>query len=102
MNASIVLVLMISFMLPLRYEARSYLWMPCTPCRTMEECDLEPPTPCVWGEARDECGKRICTKGPGERCGGKHNILGKCGEGMMCKSDEKCHGCSLVTLECYN
>lgn len=87
-------------MLPLNYEVYGYFLRPCQVCD--DDCDAELPQPCIWGEARDECGRRICTKGPGERCGGKFNILGKCGEGMMCKSDERCHGCSVQTLECFN
>ncbi|XP_074034364.1 uncharacterized protein isoform X2 [Leptinotarsa decemlineata] len=77
------------------------LWI-CKPCENQAECDSQPKEYCVWGEVRDACNRRACAKGPGERCGGSLNILGQCGEGMMCKSDEKCHGCSLQTMQCYN
>ncbi|CAG9764829.1 unnamed protein product [Ceutorhynchus assimilis] len=46
--------------------------------------------------------KKHWETGPGERCGGSLSVLGVCGEGMMCKSDEKCHGCSMQTMECFN
>ncbi|GJQ66473.1 hypothetical protein Trydic_g4470 [Trypoxylus dichotomus] len=65
----------------------------CTPCMSLEECNQEPNEVCVWGESRDKCGRRECAKGPGERCGGPMSVYGNCGEGLMCKSDERCHGC---------
>ncbi|XP_018568084.1 neuroparsin-A-like [Anoplophora glabripennis] len=74
----------------------------CRPCDSQAECDEDPPEYCVWGEVRDACNRRMCAKGPGERCGGTLNILGQCGEGLMCKSDEICHGCSIQTMKCYN
>ncbi|KAF2898685.1 hypothetical protein ILUMI_07486 [Ignelater luminosus] len=73
----------------------------CTPCFTEEECDKEPEHFCMWGVARDSCNKKVCAKGPGERCGGPLGVLGQCGAGMMCYSDEICHGCSSKTFECY-
>ncbi|CAG9854474.1 unnamed protein product [Phyllotreta striolata] len=76
------------------------IWI-CKPCADEEECNAPPLNRCVWGETRDACNRRICAKGPGERCGGSLNVLGQCGEGMMCKSDELCYGCSFQTLECY-
>lgn len=39
-------------------------------------------------------------KGPDERCGGPMNVLGECGEGLRCHSDERCHGCSIDTMLC--
>ncbi|KAK9704023.1 Neuroparsin [Popillia japonica] len=66
----------------------------CTPCRSLEECNQEPNEVCVWGESRDNCGRRECAKGPGQRCGGPINVYGNCAENLMCKSDERCHGCT--------
>lgn len=43
----------------------------------------------------------ILFQGPGERCGGPRGILGECGEGLMCKDEERCGGCSSVTMECH-
>ncbi|XP_054284226.1 keratin-associated protein 5-2-like [Macrosteles quadrilineatus] len=50
------------------------------------------PDDCVYGTHKDFCGKLVCAKGPGMRCGGPSDILGKCGEGMQCKC-ERCTGC---------
>ncbi|XP_019870400.1 neuroparsin-A [Aethina tumida] len=73
---------------------------PCRPC--INDCDDNPPDECPWGESRDDCGRRVCSKGPGERCGGYSNAFGSCGEGLTCRPyDEKCHGCSLITLDCF-
>ncbi|CAH1405739.1 unnamed protein product [Nezara viridula] len=65
------------------------------PCRG-EECDLIPEG-CLYGTVRDACGRLVCAAGPGERCGGRENHLGKCGEGMTCKCG-KCRGCSIARL----
>ncbi|CAH1126614.1 unnamed protein product [Ceutorhynchus assimilis] len=102
MNASVLILIAVAI-LTLSYNVHSMAitepWI-CTPCSSQEECDRNPPNLCVWGEARDACNRRICAKGPDERCGGTYNVLGICGEGMMCKSDERCHGCSIQTMEC--
>ena len=37
---------------------------------------------CTYGWEVDACGNQICTKGPGEVCGGKGQRYGVCGEGM--------------------
>ena len=36
---------------------------------------------CTYGWEVDACGNQICTKGPGEVCGGKNQRYGVCGEG---------------------
>uniref|UniRef100_A0A0A9YFR1 Neuroparsin-A n=1 Tax=Lygus hesperus TaxID=30085 RepID=A0A0A9YFR1_LYGHE len=66
---------------------------PCRPC-VGDECDLEPED-CKYGTARDPCNRLICAAGPGERCGGRDNHIGKCGEGMNCRCGT-CRGCSTV------
>ncbi|XP_050296574.1 neuroparsin-A-like [Anthonomus grandis grandis] len=103
MNASSTLLVLIAAAAlchtTVRCMAITESWI-CTPCASQEECDRNPPNLCIWGEARDACNRRICAKGPDERCGGSFNVLGVCGEGMMCKPDERCHGCSIQTMEC--
>lgn len=60
---------------------------------------LTVPDDCQFGLVRDFCGRTVCAKGPGDRCGGPSNIHGKCGEGMHCKC-ERCIGCSLHSFTC--
>ncbi|KAJ1529687.1 hypothetical protein ONE63_006442 [Megalurothrips usitatus] len=60
---------------------------------------LPEPEDCIYGLTRDHCGRLICAKGPGERCGGSFNGLGRCGEGMHCKCN-RCVGCSTMTFTC--
>ncbi|GLH00335.1 Neuroparsin-A [Gryllus bimaculatus] len=69
----------------------------CPPCEG-GSCDVDP-ADCRHGVVRDHCGRQVCAKGPGQRCGGKGDLLGRCGEGMHCKCN-RCAGCSLATLEC--
>lgn len=38
------------------------MFLPCRPCLTAEECDLPPTSFCVWGENRDYCKRRVCSK----------------------------------------
>uniref|UniRef100_A0A1Y1N1P0 Neuroparsin-A n=1 Tax=Photinus pyralis TaxID=7054 RepID=A0A1Y1N1P0_PHOPY len=83
------------------YSSRTDARWVCNPCATEDECEREPIEFCMWGEARDSCNRRVCAKGPGERCGGPLGILGQCGDGMMCKKDERCHGCSTQTFQCH-
>ncbi|XP_028150363.1 neuroparsin-A-like [Diabrotica virgifera virgifera] len=99
----ILLILSVSVILFLCPQTTAAgLWV-CKPCKDEAECNADPEEVCVWGEARNACFRRVCAKGPGERCGGPLDILGQCGEGMMCsKKDERCHGCSLQTMQCYN
>ncbi|KAE8744047.1 Neuroparsin 1 [Frankliniella occidentalis] len=59
---------------------------------------LPEPEDCLYGLARDHCGRFVCAKGPGERCGGPMHLT--CGEGMYCKC-ERCIGCSLNTFTCF-
>ncbi|XP_066149698.1 neuroparsin-A-like [Euwallacea fornicatus] len=101
-SSVLLLTLAIAFLLTTRASAMaiSEKWV-CTPCIDIE-CDERPMNYCVYGEARDACGRRVCAKGPMERCGGSMNVLGVCGEGLMCKSDERCHGCLMATMECSN
>ena len=56
---------------------------------------------CKYGESVDECGKKQCMKGPGEFCGGVNNIYGICAPGMECSDCNRCRGCSLQTLKCF-
>ncbi|CAH0551869.1 unnamed protein product [Brassicogethes aeneus] len=99
----VTVIFTIAITLSVFQEVSLSVMRPCSPCLDREECEENPPDLCPWGESRDPCGRRVCSKGPGERCGGLMNALGECGEGLMCRSsDEKCHGCSLVTLDCFN
>merc|ERR1712080_455885 len=57
---------------------------------------------CEFGSYQDFCGNTVCKKGPSQVCGGKHNIYGRCGSGMMCSNCNRCQGCSLKTFQCWN
>jgi len=57
---------------------------------------------CTYGWEVDACGNQICTKGPGEVCGGKNQRYGVCGEGLVCSNCNRCQGCSLRTYECFD
>lgn len=63
-------------------------------CRPLPE-----PEDCPFGPTRDFCGRVVCAKGPGERCGGPSHVHGRCGEGTHCKCG-RCIGCSLLTFTC--
>ena len=65
------------------------------PAQKQEDLD------CKFGESKDECGKKQCMKGPGEFCGGVNNIYGVCAPGMECSDCNRCRGCSLKTLKCF-
>jgi len=69
----------------------------CKPC---PEEGCTPPEGCFYGVVKDRCQREMCAKGPGERCGGRWELLGACGEGMFC-SCGRCAGCSLKTFECF-
>ncbi|XP_014256240.1 neuroparsin-A-like [Cimex lectularius] len=86
--------LIIFSVLLMAWEA-SGLFSLCIPCNG-EECDVEP-TDCLDGVVKDACGRYVCGAGPGERCGGRANHLGKCGIGMTCKCG-KCIGCSTARI----
>jgi hypothetical protein len=45
---------------------------------------------CRFGWEVDACNNKVCTKGPGEVCGGKHMRYGICGEGLMCNNCNRC------------
>jgi hypothetical protein len=45
---------------------------------------------CEYGWEVDACNNKVCTKGPGEVCGGKHMRYGICGEGLMCNNCNRC------------
>ncbi|KAG8281141.1 hypothetical protein J6590_064611 [Homalodisca vitripennis] len=70
----------------------------CRLCKGMKCADVDP-VDCLHGITKDFCGRIVCAKGPGMRCGGHANIMGRCGEGMQCRC-ERCTGCSLHTLKC--
>ncbi|XP_056633154.1 neuroparsin-A-like [Diorhabda carinulata] len=103
MNSAITLMMLIISVIFLLHPdmCMGSVWV-CKPCKDKAECNAEPADVCIWGEVRNACDRRICAKGPGDRCGGPLDILGQCGEGMMCSTiDDRCHGCSLQTLQCY-
>ena len=56
---------------------------------------------CKYGMMADECGHEHCMKGPGEFCGGRNNIYGICASGLECSDCNRCRGCSVKTLKCF-
>ena len=56
---------------------------------------------CRYGVTKDDCGRKHCMKGPGEFCGGVNHIYGRCAPGMECSDCNRCRGCSLMTLKCF-
>merc|ERR1712127_188968 len=70
----------------------------CPDCTT-STC-LEPQK-CIYGIVNDYCGRDTCARGPSQRCGGKWNSHGKCGDGLIC-SCQRCTGCSIKTLQCFS
>ncbi|XP_065346981.1 venom protein 302-like [Cloeon dipterum] len=49
---------------------------------------LRAPSKCAYGKVKDACNCcDFCGNGPGEHCGGEFNILGMCGKGMECVSN---------------
>ena len=60
------------------------------------------PLDCKYGWEIDACGHKVCTKGPGALCGGKHRRYGICGEGLICSNCNRCQGCSSRTFECFD
>ncbi|CAG0885442.1 unnamed protein product [Cyprideis torosa] len=45
---------------------------------------------CPAGVTMDVCGCcPVCSKGPGEKCGGPWGILGKCGTGLTCSANQR-------------
>ena len=57
---------------------------------------------CKFGWEEDVCGNKVCAKGPGELCGGKHNRYGICSEGLICSNCGRCSGCSYKNFVCFN
>ncbi|XP_047115309.1 neuroparsin-A isoform X1 [Schistocerca piceifrons] len=57
-------------------------------------------TRCEYGEVQDFFGRKVCAKGPGDKCGGPYELHGKCGDGMDCRCGV-CSGCSMQSLECF-
>nr|XP_014291591.1 neuroparsin-A-like [Halyomorpha halys] len=76
--------------------ANTHNFYQCKPC-SGDDCNMQPEG-CKYGITRDPCGRLHCMSGPGERCGGRDNHLGKCGDGMTCKCG-KCRGCSIDMLK---
>ena len=56
---------------------------------------------CEFGVTVDDCGQKHCMKGPGEFCGGLNSIYGLCAPGLVCSDCNRCRGCSLRTLKCF-
>ncbi|XP_076041493.1 venom protein 302-like [Oratosquilla oratoria] len=56
----------------------------CRPCENRKHC-LNEPTYCRWGFTKGVCGCCIvCSKGPGEKCGGTWHQDGRCATGLTC------------------
>lgn len=56
---------------------------------------------CKFGLVVDKCGYEHCIKGPGEFCGGRNNVYGICASGLECSDCNRCRGCSVKTLKCF-
>ncbi|EFA04588.2 neuroparsin-A [Tribolium castaneum] len=98
---TIILVLTVTVII-FSDKGTAMIHLPCKRCATIQECNADPPQLCVFGENRDYCNRRVCSKGPGEKCGDRFNILGTCGEGLWCSNkDNRCHGCYIPTMACY-
>ncbi|XP_068894367.1 uncharacterized protein [Tenebrio molitor] len=99
--ATIVLVLTITVII--FSDKGTTMSLPCRRCFTSDECNSPPPDFCPYGENKNYCGRRVCSKGPGEKCSNdQYAILGTCGEGMWCSNkDNRCHGCFIATMTCY-
>lgn len=63
--------------------SRSADGLSCLVC-SMQTCPSLP-GPCNSGVGKDPCGCcDVCSKGPGEECGGPFDILGLCGTNLNC------------------
>jgi len=71
-------------------------------CMMNRRFRVEDVSQCTYGWEVDACGNTLCTKGPGEWCGGKHMRYGICGEGLMCSNCNRCSGCSTKTYQCFD
>ena len=58
------------------------------------------PSACEHGDVMGPCG-RVCLKGPGDFCGGRRNVYGKCGESLKCSGCNRCVGCSFRSFFCF-
>ncbi|KAK3852485.1 hypothetical protein Pcinc_040931 [Petrolisthes cinctipes] len=65
------------------------------------EYDRAAPQGCKYGTSLDWCRNGVCSKGPGQRCGGYRWEYGKCGEGTVCMCGV-CTGCSPFDGSCYS
>ena len=74
---------------------------PLPPNCTQDQPDASP-LDCTYGTTMDNCGKRVCLKGPGEMCGGKFGRYGTCADGLMCSNCNRCQGCSFRTFICWD
>ncbi|KAF4522972.1 hypothetical protein B566_EDAN009562 [Ephemera danica] len=75
----------------------SYAFPHCVPCPD-GICNDE--GPCIYNFTLDNCGRKICKRGPDEECGGHFlKLRGKCGDGLTCRCG-RCQGCSTDTMEC--
>ncbi|KAG8281140.1 hypothetical protein J6590_064610 [Homalodisca vitripennis] len=82
----------------LTYRCDASILQRCAQCKGAE-CEDVNPADCAHGPVTDICGRRVCAKGPGMRCGGFGNSMGTCGRGLECRC-ERCYGCSTVSLKC--
>ena len=57
---------------------------------------------CEFGWVMDSCLNKVCAKGPGEVCGGRHQRYGLCSQGLSCSNCDRCRGCSVYTFTCYD
>jgi len=80
-------------------EATPYTVQSCMLNRRFRVDDV---SQCDYGWEVDACGNYLCTKGPGDICGGKHMRYGICGEGLMCSNCNRCTGCSTRTFDCFD
>ncbi|KAK9874086.1 hypothetical protein WA026_002442 [Henosepilachna vigintioctopunctata] len=100
MQFNLSLVSFLAFVILLSYVQRCSA---CPRCKTTEECEAPPPTPCPYGEYINYCGRRACLKGPGEVCGGPpRRSYGECTSGTYCHKIGKCHGCAKSNMDCFN
>ena len=76
-------------------EAKPYYLQRCIPNLSGEN------ESCKYGLIVDACGNNHCMKGPGDYCGGFNNIYGTCAKGLAYSNCNRCRGCSVKTLKCY-
>jgi len=81
-------------------EGAPYHRKRCPIAETSIEDDQEE-LECEFGVTVDTCGQKHCMKGPGEFCGGLNSIYGLCAPGLVCSDCNRCRGCSVKTLKCF-